>query len=217
MKYKCLILDHDDTIVDSTKSVNFISFTQVMKKLRPDVKLSLEEFYKLNFEPGFMSICFDVFKFSQDEMDYQVRHWQDFISKHSPDVFEGIKDLLWEYVEKGGKIFVVSHSCEKDIIRHYKYHGLPLPEKVYGWEYEEAKRKPNIWPVEDIIAHFGFERDEIIMVDDLKPGKIMADNSGINFAAAGWAHQIPEIVNYMKKEVEFYCPNVADLRKLILT
>lgn len=217
MKYKCLILDHDDTIVDSTKSVNYISFSEVLEEIRPNIKISLEDFYKLNFEPGFMSMCYDVFNFSQEEMDFQIKHWQDFISKHSPDLFEGIKELLWDYVNDGGKIFVVSHSMGRDIVRHYRYHGLPLPEKVYGWEYEEAKRKPNVWPVEDIIRNYGFKRDEILMVDDLKPGKIMADNSGINFAAAGWAHQIPEIVSYMKQEVDFYCDNVGDLRKLIFT
>lgn len=216
MRFKCLILDHDDTVVDSTKSVNYVSFSEVLSKIRPDVKISLDEFYKLNFDPGFMALCFDVLKFSQEEMDFQVDHWKEFISRHNPNVFAGMKDLLWDYVNLGGKIFVVSHSTEKDIIRHYKYHGLPSPEKVYGWEYEEAKRKPNIWPIEDIISNYGFDRDEMLMVDDLKPGKIMADNSGINFAAAGWAHNIPEIVSYMRNEVSYCCDNIDDLRKIIL-
>ena len=35
MKYKCLILDHDDTIVDSTRTVNFPAFLDSLSKLRP--------------------------------------------------------------------------------------------------------------------------------------------------------------------------------------
>ena len=161
-------------------------------------------------------MCYDIFKFNKEEMDYQVEYWQECIIQHSPDIFEGIKELLWDFVNEGGKIFVVSHSMARDIIRHYKEHGLPTPEHVYGWEYEEAKRKPSTWPVEDIIKNYGFKREEIIMVDDLKPGKLMADNSGIKFAAAGWAHSIPEIVNYMKSECDIYCGSISNLRKILL-
>lgn len=216
MKYNCLILDHDDTIVNSTESVNYISFTNVLSKLRPDVKITLDDFFKLNFDPGFLPMCYDVFKFNEAEMDYQVNYWKDFISKHNPDIFDGIKETLWDYVNQGGSIFVISHSMGKDILRHYKYHNLPTPKAVYGFEYEESKRKPHIWPVEDIIKNYNFDKSEVLMVDDLKPGKTMADNAGISFAAAGWAHHVPEIVNYMKQEVEHYCENVEDLRKLIL-
>ena len=151
MKYECLILDHDDTIVNSTESVNYISFTHVLKKLRPDVNITLDEFFKLNFDPGFLPMCYDVFNFSKDEMNYQVEYWQDYISRHSPQIFAGVKELRWDFVNSGGKIFVVSHSMSREIIRHYKEHGLPCPEHVYGWEYEEIKRKPSTWPGEDII------------------------------------------------------------------
>ena len=215
MKYECLILDHDDTIVNSTESVNYISFTHVLKKLRPDVNITLDEFFKLNFDLGFLPMCYDVFNFSKDEMNYQVEYWQDYISRHSPQIFEGVKELLWDFVNSGGKIFVVSHSMSREIIRHYKEHGLPCPEHVYGWEYEEIKRKPSTWPVEDIIKKYGFKKEEILMVDDLKPGKIMADNSGISFAAAGWAHNIPEIVNYMRHESKIYCSSVFELREIL--
>ena len=44
MKYKCLVLDHDDTIVNSTPTVNFPAFKKCLAKLRPDVNLALEEY-----------------------------------------------------------------------------------------------------------------------------------------------------------------------------
>jgi hypothetical protein len=53
------------------------------------------------------------------------------------------------------------------------------------------------------------------MIDDLKPGKVMADNAGINFIGAGWAHSIPEIVSYMKSECKFYCSTVKELENYI--
>ena len=42
MKYKCLILDHDDTIVDSTRTVNFPAFLDSLSKLRPGVTMTCE-------------------------------------------------------------------------------------------------------------------------------------------------------------------------------
>lgn len=216
MRYKCLILDHDDTVVDSTRTVNYLSFSEVLEEIRPGLDLSLDDFFKLNFDPGFISMCQDILKFSPDEMAYQEDHWRKFISNHNPSLFPGMKDLLWDYINLGGKIFVVSHSTEKDILRHYSFHNLPVPVKVYGWEYEEEKRKPNPWPIEDIIKNHAFERKDILMVDDLKPGKLMADRANISFAAAGWAHDIAEIKNYMMKEADHYCQTIEDLRKIIL-
>lgn len=216
MKYKAIILDHDDTVVNSTETVNYVSFCQVLNKIRPDYKMSLEDFMKYNFDPGFHELCYDVLKFSKEEMDFQVSHWQNFISKHTPNVFEGIKDLLWKYKNAGGQIFVVSHSMARDIIRHYQEHDLPAPEKVYGWEYDEPKRKPNIWPIEDIISNYSFNRNELVMIDDLKPGKVMADNAGIDFIWAGWAHKYKDITDYMTSQSKQYALTVNELDKLIL-
>ena len=52
-------------------------------------------------------------------------------------------------------------------------------------------------------------------MDDLKPGKDMADACGVDFIAAGWAHRIPRIVNYMKASGARYCESVAELDKIL--
>ena len=36
VRYQCLVLDHDDTVVNSTASVNYPAFVQTLKTLRPD-------------------------------------------------------------------------------------------------------------------------------------------------------------------------------------
>lgn len=47
MKYKCLILDHDDTIVDSTRTVNFPAFLDSLSKLRPGVTMTCEDYLSI--------------------------------------------------------------------------------------------------------------------------------------------------------------------------
>ena len=37
MKYKCLVLDHDDTVVNSTASIHFPSFVKYLEEYRPEI------------------------------------------------------------------------------------------------------------------------------------------------------------------------------------
>ena len=43
----------------------------------------------------------------------------------------------------------------------------------------------------------------------------MARGAGVDFAAAGWAYDIPEIENYMRENCDFYLKTVEELRKII--
>lgn len=61
MKYRCLVLDHDDTVVKSTPDIHYPSFVEALKLLRPDMEtLSLEEFVSYCFNPGFSELCKDI-------------------------------------------------------------------------------------------------------------------------------------------------------------
>ena len=44
MKYKCLILDHDDTTVNSTAEVNYPALLDTLSHLRPGIRPDYEEF-----------------------------------------------------------------------------------------------------------------------------------------------------------------------------
>ena len=56
MKIKCLILDHDDTVVDSTATVHFPAHLEVMKKLRPNHPvINLNTWFEKNFDPGIIT------------------------------------------------------------------------------------------------------------------------------------------------------------------
>ena len=48
------------------------------------------------------------------------------------------------------------------------------------------------------------------MVDDLKPGYDMARAAGVDFAAAGWAYDVPEIEAFMRKNCDFYFKTVQE-------
>jgi len=216
MKYRCLILDHDDTVVKSTPDIHYPSFIEALKVLRPDrLPLSLEDFVSYCFNPGFAELCKDILKFTKEEQEYQYKVWKRYTKEKVPEFYPGFVDLIKEYKKSGGIVCVVSHSESEQIVRDYKLNCGLTPDLIFGWELEEEKRKPNPYPILEIMKEFNLNNSEIMVVDDLKPGLDMARSCNITFAAAGWSHLIPEIKNYMKINSDYYFTTVSSLKNFI--
>ena len=49
LNYRCLVLDHDDTVVRSEETVNYPSFLEALKVLRPGRTITREEFTRWCF------------------------------------------------------------------------------------------------------------------------------------------------------------------------
>lgn len=216
MKYKCLVLDHDDTVVNSTSQIHYPSFMSVLSKIRPDTRITLDEFFLENFDPGFLALCNDRLCFTDDERDYQTACWKEYVQTHIPTTFAGMNRVIQRFHDNGGLICVVSHSFKDNIIRDYRENGLPTPDMVFGWELPVEMRKPSPYPLEEIMLQFKLDASELLVLDDLKPGADMAKSCGVDFAAAGWAHSIPKIDDYMKRNCRFYFSTVDELECFLL-
>lgn len=218
LKYRCLILDHDDTVVKSTPDIHYPSFVYALKVLRPNMKpLCLEEFVSYCFAPGFSELCKEILKFNKDEQDYQYKIWKGYTNTKIPNFYPGFAELILEYKKLDGIICVVSHSESEQISRDYMLNCKLAPDLIFGWELEEHKRKPNPYPITEIIKRFDLDSNEILVVDDLKPGLDMARSCNIAFAGAGWSHVIPEIRNYMQLNSDYYFSTVDSFKEFILS
>ncbi len=216
MKYKCLILDHDDTVVKSTPDIHYPSFIEALKVLRPNFSnMSLEEFVLKCFNPGFSELCKSILKFNAEEQEYQYNIWTNYTKTSIPEFYQGFKELINEFKEQGGIICVSSHSESDRIKRDYMINCGIEPDKIFGWDIDEEKRKPSSYSVEETMRLFNLREKDILVVDDLKPGLDMAKSGGVDFASAGWSHIIPEIIKYMKANSKYYLNNVEELRNLI--
>lgn len=217
MKYKCLILDHDDTVTISTPNIHYPSFVEALKILRPNTKIiTLEEFISSCFNPGFSELCKDILKFNKEEQSYQYKIWSSYTKSKIPDFYPGFPELIKDFKSLGGVICVASHSESKQIQRDYKINCGILPDKIFGWDLEEYKRKPNPYPVREAMKTFNLNKEDILVVDDLKPGLDMARTCNVDFASAGWSHVIPEIIDFMKENSNYYLSSVDELRNIIL-
>ncbi|MDM5189096.1 HAD hydrolase-like protein [Bacillus sp. DX4.1] len=216
LKYKCLILDHDDTAVKSTPDIHYPSFVEALQNLRPgETPLSLEEFVSYCFHPGFMSLCKDIIGFTPEEQEHQQMVWKKYTESTIPDFYEGFVEMVQEFKEQGGIVTVVSHSESSRIKRDYEKHCGFVPDAVFGWELEEDQRKPHPYPVKKILSMFNLHEDDVIVLDDLKPALEMAKSCNVTFAAAGWSHHIPKIKKQMKEESDYYFESVEKFKEFI--
>ena len=214
MKYRCLILDHDDTAVDSTPQLHYPAHIEVMKELRPkEAPISLETWMLKNFSPGIMEYMVNELHLSPAEVDREYEIWQKFIAGKQVPFFPGFIDLLKDYHNAGGILTVVSHSTKERILEDYAFVGAEnLIQAVYGWDRNESRRKPSPYPVLQILEQFQLHPGEALILDDLKPAISMAKSTGVAMGAAGWGIHVPEIFDYMKKYSDFFFKTVEDLR-----
>ena len=211
MKYPCLVVDHDDTVVNSTATVHFPCFVEYTKQYFPNFSCDLTEYFLKNFDPGVVPFFRDIVGMSENQLLHEQEYWRRYASCHIPQAYPGIRELLWEQKRRGGTLCVVSHSYRENILRDYRENGLPEPDLVFGWEQPPERRKPNAYPLLQIMETLGVSSSEMLMLDDLKPGYDMAEGCGVCFAAAGWANDIPQIEQFMRENCDLYFKTVPSL------
>ena len=215
LRYPCLVLDHDDTTVNSTATVHYPCFVEYMEKYFPNVHLTLEEYFRYNFDPGVIELFTNICGMTWEQMMDEEEYWKEYVKYHIPKAYPGIREILLEQKRRGGKICVVSHSFADYIRRDYRENNLPEPDLIFGWECPPEQRKPSVYPLEQIMKSFGMKPEELLVVDDLKPGYDMAKAAGVPFAAAGWSNDIPQIESFMRTNCGLYFKTVDELHKYL--
>ena len=97
LKYPCLVLDHDDTAVNSTATVHYPAFVEFMKIHRPDLRMTLEEYFRYNFDPGVIPFFRDICGLTEAEMKEEEIFWQGFVQHRVPEAYPGIRGIALRY------------------------------------------------------------------------------------------------------------------------
>lgn len=215
LRYRCLILDHDDTVVKTTSEIHFPSFVQTLAVLRPDLKVEKEKFLEYCMDPGFFVYLDEILKFTEEEREYQLKSWLDYLEDKIPSHYDGIKEIINRQKEEGGYVCVISHSYGRMIERDWLANFGVLPDLIYGCDLGEGKIKPSTYPLEQIQAKLGVTKSDMIMVDDLKPGLDMSMAFGCSFACAGWSHSVDSVKSVMKNKSPVYLTKTGDLYDLL--
>lgn len=216
LKYCCLVLDHDDTVVQSMKTLSYPFWCMELEIFRPGVTQSLEDYILECHNRGFAGLCRDCFHFTDEELKKEHGMWMEYIMTHTPDPYPGIAEIIHRQKAEGGLICVVSHSHADNILRDYRTHFGVEPDAVYGWELPSHQRKPNSYPLEDIMRRYSLKPQEILVVDDMKLACQMADPLGIRVAYSGWnGLGIPEIKEEMRSLCTYSFDSTEKLYKFL--
>lgn len=216
LKYPCLVLDHDDTVVQSEATVNFPFFCQILDTFRPGAAITLSEYTDGCYHLGFADMCRKRFGFTEQELEDEFNGWKRYIEDHIPAPFPGIGSIIRRQKAEGGLVCVVSHSCDLNITRDYAVHFGILPDDIYGWDLPEEKRKPSTYPLVQIMKKYKLSPEQLLVVDDMKPAYEMAWHAGVPIAFAAWGRLgSPEIMRDMTACCNFSFQSPAELEHFL--
>ncbi len=216
LKYPCLVLDHDDTVVQSELTVNFPYLLMTLKTIRPGMTITPEKYADGCFRLGFADMCRQNFGFTEQELLDEYLGWKEYIKTHIPAPFPGIGNIIRRQKALGGKLFVVSHSCNENITRDYEKNFGILPDGIFGWDLPEALRKPSDYALKTIMEQYGFAPREMLVVDDMLLGCTMAKKQHVPVAFAAWGRQgCPGILQEMRQACDFSFDTTRQLENFL--
>ena len=204
LKYPCLVLDHDDTVVKSEATVNFPCFCDFLRLHRPGTEITLQQYMDGCSRLGFAEMCRQWYGFTVQDMEKEYQFWLSYGKDHIPAPYPGMSRILSRQRQLGGLVCVVSHSAEATIRRDYLHHFSMVPDRIYGWDCPEEQRKPSPYPLLDLMQRYSLSPHQLLVVDDLPPACAMARAAGTAIAFAGWGRKDqPNIVKEMTKLCDF--------------
>lgn len=221
LRFPCLIVDHDDTSVASTAAIHYPAHVASMRRLRPAMApIGLEGWFLKNSDPGLMGYLVGELGYNPEEIAANTEIWRSFTSTRTAPFFPGFLALLADFRRQGGRIAVVSHSETEKIIRDYIADtslGEPfLPDVIIGWQEEARLRKPGVYPVQAVMERFCAAPEQVLVLDDLKPGRDMAIAAGVSCAGAGWGHDVAAIRSVMREQCHWYFRTIEAFRQFLL-
>ena len=132
LKYPCLVLDHDDTVVQSEKTIGYPFFCTILKEFRPGSAVTLEEFAQDCYSLGFAQMCRQRWNFSEDEWacrDLLIAAFPEAVRRWSTDELSEMDtmDLLVETGEHDPKTAIQMMKLLLDTAESH----LQDPETAY--------------------------------------------------------------------------------------
>ena len=216
LKYPCLVLDHDDTVVQTERTIGYPYFRDYIERIRPGRTLTFAEYVQDCNNMVFADMCREKWQFTEEELTEEYLGWKAYSRIHTPEVCPGIDRIIKRQKELGGMVFVASLSTKEIIERDFLHHFGILPDGIYDYDLPADQRKPNPYALTDIMEKYGFRPEQMLMVDDMKMGWQMSKSVGVATAFAGWSkEEFPELTEEMRRICDFSFDSTEELEKFL--
>lgn len=197
LRYKCLIMDHDETTVTLAKETHYQAYLEAARELLPDHKpISWNEWVRTNHYIGPWVYIENLFKdCGLDDWKTKAKaHWHKWMKRKvfDPSFIPGVLDVLKEFRARGGLVTVATNAPDKMVMAHYTAGTWAtfFPDFVMGYQDDHKLMKPNPYPLEQIMQKFNLKPEECLMVDDMTTGHKAAKACGVDSACAIWANNL---------------------------
>ena len=198
MKYKCLVLDHDNTTAATTPDIQYPAYVKSFQSCGLEPKLTEDAFIREEYK-GLRHYLKIELRLDKDVLKRLEKAFYAYFEIHPARFYKVMEQIIRRHRTAGGYLCVVSQSPEKYIRRDYRENGLFEPDIIFGLELDEKKHKPSSYPLEAIMEHYTLEPKELLVVDDKLNGIEMARACGVQAALAGWGLAAPEIFNTLRE------------------
>ena len=216
LKYPCLVLDHDDTVVQTERTIGYPYFRDYIERIRPGQTLSFPEYVRDCNNMIFADMCRIRWRFTEEELQEEYMGWKAYSRIHTPAVCSGMERIIHRQKELGGMVCVASLSTREIIERDFLHHFGFLPDSIYDYDLPVDKRKPSPYALTDIMDRYGFAPKDLLMVDDMKLGCQMAKSVGVATAFAGWSKaEFPQLTEEMRNICDFSFDSTEELEKFL--
>ena len=216
LRYPCLVLDHDDTVVETEKSIGYPYFRDYIEKIRPGKTLSYAQYVSDCNNMVFADMCREKWQMTEEEEREEYLGWKAYSRLHIPPVCEGMDRIIRRHKALGGLICVASLSTKEIIDRDFMSHFGFLPDAVYDYELPKELRKPNPYALLDIMERFNLKPEQLLMIDDMSMGCQMAKAVGVASAFAGWSKsEFPELCKDMDGSCDFSFYSTKELEDFL--
>lgn len=212
LKYQCLVLDHDDTVVQTEKAIGYPYFRDYIARVRPGKNLTYQEYVQDCNNMVFADMCRERWQFTEEELQEEYLGWKEYSRHNTPPLCPGIDSIIRRHKAHGGIICVSSLSTLEIIQRDFIHHFGFLPDAIYDYDLPSEKRKPATYALKDIMEKYNLQPKDLLMIDDMKLGWKMAKDVGVATGFAGWSKtEFPELTKEMTALCDYTFHTTAQL------
>ncbi len=188
LKKKCLIFDHDDTLINSQASIHYPIFLETLSELRPQEKHpSFKDFIVLSNQYGFEGYIKQVYGFSEEEVALEIKWWRKKVKERQASIFEDIATILKKFMDAGGILIVYTYSDSSMVISDYKHYFDFVPHSIIGFDAIKHMQKPNRLPVLHALSNYNLTVADCLLVDDMPLIAETASRLNMDMVGACWA------------------------------
>lgn len=188
LKKKCIIFDHDDTLIDSQLTVHYPIFLETLDLLRPEVEYpSFSEFVTQSNMYGFEGYIKSMYHFNEKEVKIEIDLWRKKVKQSNADVFKEVADVIDEFVKSNGILIVYSYSESDMIVKDYKRIFDFTPHEIIGFDNHKHLQKPNRLPILHMMAKYNLTSNECVLIDDMPLLMETAKRLNMDMIGANWA------------------------------